>query len=278
MVDLDDPLHPRHVATLPLTDARASALQFRYLWVTDAEGLKLFDVTDIDAARRRCPRRRCRFDNARRIYLARTYAYVAAKQQGLAIVNVTNPERPRARRSFVTFDGRMNDVEDVIVASTNASLFAYVADGRNGMKVLQLTSFEPTPTLLRLLAAAGARADRLGAHAVAPRSRSPRASTATAPSTRPAARSPSSAAWARARSTAARWSACSSTAAASPTGSATAARWRIGWRPASGALRRITPSADLSASSCGSLRSNDGSRPYARPLLVEHPDQGWRLG
>jgi hypothetical protein len=34
----------------------------------------------------------------------------------------------------------MNDVEDVVVATTNASLFAYVADGRNGMKVLQLTS------------------------------------------------------------------------------------------------------------------------------------------
>jgi hypothetical protein len=34
----------------------------------------------------------------------------------------------------------LNDAEDVIVATTNASLFAYVADGVNGMKVLQLTS------------------------------------------------------------------------------------------------------------------------------------------
>lgn len=34
----------------------------------------------------------------------------------------------------------MNDAEDVIVGTTNASLFAYVADGRNGMKVIQLTS------------------------------------------------------------------------------------------------------------------------------------------
>jgi hypothetical protein len=47
VVDLDDPLRPRHLATLPLRDARASAIQFRYLWVTDAEGLKLFDVTDM---------------------------------------------------------------------------------------------------------------------------------------------------------------------------------------------------------------------------------------
>jgi hypothetical protein len=54
----------------------------------------------------------------------------------------------------LTFDGKLNDAEDVIVASTNASLFAYVADGRNGIKVLQLTSpdnpglygFSPKPT------------------------------------------------------------------------------------------------------------------------------------
>jgi len=143
VVDLADPLHPRHVATLPLTDARASALQFRYLWVTDAEGLKLFDVTRMDNPVP-VPSATVRFDNAQRIYLARTYAYVAAKAQGLAIVDITNPERPGAP-AFVTFDGRMNDVEDVVVAATNASAFAYVADGRNGMKVIQLTSPSSQP-------------------------------------------------------------------------------------------------------------------------------------
>jgi hypothetical protein len=138
VVDLDDPLHPRHVTTLPLTGARASALQFRYLWVTDAEGLKLFDVTHLDRPVP-VPAATIRFDDARRVYLARTYAYVAAGSQGLAIVDVTNPERPGAPE-FVTFGGQMSDVEDVVVASTNASAFAYVADGRNGMKVIQLTS------------------------------------------------------------------------------------------------------------------------------------------
>lgn len=142
VVDLDDPLHPRHVTTLPLTDARATAVQFRYLWAVDTEGLKLFDITDM-ANPQPIPGATVPFENARRVYLARTYAYVAAKQQGLAIVNITNPERPGAP-TFVTFDGRMNDVEDVIVGSTNASLFAYVADGRNGVKVIQLTSFATT--------------------------------------------------------------------------------------------------------------------------------------
>ena len=106
--------------------------------MTDAEGLKLFDVTRL-AEPSRCPSATVPLADARKLYLARTYAYVAAKQEGLVIVDVTHPERRRVYRK-VTFDGRMNDVEDVIVASTNASLFAYVADGRNGMKVLQLTS------------------------------------------------------------------------------------------------------------------------------------------
>jgi hypothetical protein len=34
----------------------------------------------------------------------------------------------------------LDDAQDVVVGSTNASLFAYVADGRNGLKVIQLTS------------------------------------------------------------------------------------------------------------------------------------------
>ena len=55
------------------------------------------------------------------------------------IVNVKRPEHPELYQK-VTFDGKLNDAEDVTVGSTNASLFAYVADGRNGMKVLQLTS------------------------------------------------------------------------------------------------------------------------------------------
>src|SRR3546814_3426608 len=47
VLDLTVPLEPKVTAQLPLTDARASAIQFRYLWVTDAEGVKLFDVTHL---------------------------------------------------------------------------------------------------------------------------------------------------------------------------------------------------------------------------------------
>lgn len=152
VLDLSVPLEPKVTAQLPLSDARASALQFRYLWVTDADGVKLFDVTNlaqpVPVLSGTVP-----LANARKIYLARTYMYVAAKQDGLVIVDVTRPAAPITWPAL-TFGGAMQDAEDVIVASTNASLFAYVADGRGGIKVIQLTSpdnpglygFSPKPT------------------------------------------------------------------------------------------------------------------------------------
>ncbi|MFZ5718337.1 MAG: hypothetical protein ACOY5Y_02605 [Pseudomonadota bacterium] len=143
VVDLDDPLKPRHITTVALPDPRASALQFRYLWVTTARGLEVLDVTKLDQPKvvegAIVP-----LVDARRVYIARTYAYVAAKQDGLVIVDVTRPEQPKIYEKF-TAGGTLNDAEDVIVASTNASAFAYVADGRNGLKVLQLTSPSSQP-------------------------------------------------------------------------------------------------------------------------------------
>jgi hypothetical protein len=136
-------LAPEVKSVIPLDDPRASAVQFRYLWVTTAKGLELFDVTQL-ANPQPVPGATVPLANARRVYLARTYAYVAAKQDGLVIVNITRPLAPQIAMK-VTFDGKLNDAEDVVVGSTNASLFAYVADGRNGLKVLQLTSPDSQP-------------------------------------------------------------------------------------------------------------------------------------
>ncbi|MDC8754024.1 hypothetical protein OIK40_05125 [Erythrobacter sp. sf7] len=138
VVDLADPDSPKLAAVRPLRDARASAIQFRYLWVSDADGVKLFDVTDLRNPVA-VPQATVPLADARRIYVARTYAYVAAKSEGLVILDVKNPLSPRIHQK-VTLGGALNDAEDVIVGTTNASLIAYVADGRNGMKVLQLTS------------------------------------------------------------------------------------------------------------------------------------------
>ena len=103
-------------------------------------------------------------DDARRVYVARTYAYVADGKDGLAIVDVERPEQPKLYWKKPTERRRR---QDVIVGSTNASLFAYVADGKNGLKVLQLTCPESQPNFYGFSPAAKARADRLGANALA---------------------------------------------------------------------------------------------------------------
>lgn len=143
IVDVDDPLNPMLTAIVPLKGAEASALQFRYLFVTDSEGLKVIDVTNVQAPVV-VPNNTIRMDNAYKVYLARTYAYVAAGDDGLVIVDI---ERPAAMREYQRFnaDGNLVDSRDVIVASTNATLFAYVADGSGGLKVLQLTSPDSQP-------------------------------------------------------------------------------------------------------------------------------------
>ncbi|HET6537574.1 MAG TPA: hypothetical protein VFG34_05605 [Sphingopyxis sp.] len=138
VIDLTEPLKPQITAHLPMVDARASAVQFRMLWVSDADGVKLFDITHMRQPVA-VPEGTISLANARKLYVARTYLYIAAKQDGLVVMDVTRPAAPRHVAGF-TADGTLNDAEDVIVASTNASLFAYVADGRNGVKVLQLTS------------------------------------------------------------------------------------------------------------------------------------------
>ena len=142
-IDLSNPADPQLMAVRALTDARASTIQFRYLWVTDAEGVKLFDVTDMRNPVA-MPQATVPLADARRIYVARTYAYVAAKRDGLVILDVTKPLAPKLYQR-VTLDGTLDDAEDVIVGSTNATLFAYVADGRNGLKVLQLTTPDSQP-------------------------------------------------------------------------------------------------------------------------------------
>jgi hypothetical protein len=143
ILNLDNPLAPALLSIVPLQDGRAVALQFRYLFVTDATGLQSVDVTD-PAHPRLLTDNRIELQDARRVYVARTYAYVAAGKQGLAIVDV---ERPMKMRLAQLYDAgaTLHDARDVVVASTNASLFAYVADGAQGLKVIQLTSPDSQP-------------------------------------------------------------------------------------------------------------------------------------
>jgi hypothetical protein len=142
VLNLDDPLQPKVAATIDLPDPRATALQFRYLFVTDANGLSVVDVTAPDQPR--ITDARIPMADAQRVYVARFFAYVAARDEGLVIVDVEKPEAPFVYQSF-TANGQIDDAHDVVVAHTNASAFAYVADGRNGLRVIQLTSPDSQP-------------------------------------------------------------------------------------------------------------------------------------
>ena len=143
VVNLADPLQPRAEAVVQLRDVRAVQVQFRYAFVATADGLQVLDVTR-PGRPQIVKGARVPLADARKLHVARTYAYVAAGAEGLAIVDVTNPAQPRLHRKFDA-DGRIRDARDVVVGSTNASLFAYVADAAYGLHVLQLTAPDTQP-------------------------------------------------------------------------------------------------------------------------------------
>jgi hypothetical protein len=153
VVDIDDPKNPRVTQILGeevLHEPRSAQVQFRYGYVCDEEGIKVLDCTDIAHPR---PVSVLDLPEAHSIYLARTYAYVAAGRQGLVILDIENPAQPRVDQVF-NAEGCINDAHDVKLGITYTSEFAYLADGINGLRVIQLTSpetpgnmgFSPRPT------------------------------------------------------------------------------------------------------------------------------------
>ena len=146
VVDLNDPLKPRIAAEIgapQLNEPSGIAIQFRYAFVVDRDGLKVLDVSQLDHPRV-VPNAVVSLADARNIYVARTYAYVAAGKQGVAIVDVEKPEQPRLDQMFAG-DGKINDAQDIKIGMVDASAFAFVADGRNGLRVLQILSPEDSP-------------------------------------------------------------------------------------------------------------------------------------
>ena len=147
IVSIDDPLNPKIVSRVgapAVKHPRSIAIQFRYGFIVDDEGLKVIDLTEptrprvIDGAV-------VSLAEAKDVYVARTYAYVANGREGVAIIDVRHPEKPRLDQMY-SAEGKLNDTRQVKIAMTNASLFAYVADGRNGLRILQLTSPEAMAT------------------------------------------------------------------------------------------------------------------------------------
>ena len=146
VIDVSDPMHPRIVGSLTdgfLRNPRCAAIQFRYGFITDDDGLKIVDLTE-PTRPIPIPRATVRLRHAGRLYVARTYAYVANGPEGLAIIDIENPERPFIDQMF-NAGGALNDTRAVQIGSVNASQFALVADGKNGLRVIQLISPDTVP-------------------------------------------------------------------------------------------------------------------------------------
>ena len=142
-IELGNPV-PKVVKVWPeLKDVTCVQVQFRFAFVTDSEGMKVIDVTNLEDAAL-IPDATLDIGPCNDIYLARTYAYVSAGDKGLAIVDIEKPHAPVIHEMF-TADGQLDDVRMCRVAMTNASLFAYVAGGARGLQVVQLTSPETVP-------------------------------------------------------------------------------------------------------------------------------------
>lgn len=153
VIDLDNPKEPKVTCTIGekyLKHPTAVATQFRYAYVADHEGVKVFDITDMAKP---APVSQIAVPHVHNIYLARTYAYLAAGKHGLVILDIENPTQPKVDQVY-NANGCINDLHDVKLGITYTSEFAYLADGKNGMRIVQLTNpdtpgnqgFSPRPT------------------------------------------------------------------------------------------------------------------------------------
>ncbi len=146
VVDVQDPLKPALVGEYAgsfLQKPIDVSVQFQYLFVSDAQGLKVLDISD--------PVRPLPVNGAvvalkspHRLYVARDYVYLANGAEGLAIIDIEKPEQPRLVQMF-NADGKINDARAVQIGSIAASMFALVADGKNGLRVIQLISPDTVP-------------------------------------------------------------------------------------------------------------------------------------
>ena len=147
VVSVKDPTKPKllgHYGGSFLREPQAvSQPQLHYIWVSDKDGMKTMDITDPDNPVP-VPGAVVPLHEAGRLYVARTYAYVPNGEEGLAIIDVERPTHPRLVQMF-NAGGAINDAKAVQIGSISASMYALLADGKNGLRVIQLISPENVP-------------------------------------------------------------------------------------------------------------------------------------
>ena len=146
VIDIRDPLSPQRIATIgspDITASRSLAIQFRYAFIADKDGVKTINISNPDEPRI-VPGARITLSDARDVYPVRTYLYVSGGPDGIVIIDIENPESPVAVGKY-TANGRLNDVNSLTTGAVNASMFAFVADGKNGLRIVRLIGSPDTP-------------------------------------------------------------------------------------------------------------------------------------
>lgn len=138
-VDIDDPRAPKILKVLPFpkgVKTRYVEVMFRYAYVCDSEGLRVIDIT-VPAEMH--PVQQFDIPDARSIYVAKDYGYVAGGKDGMVILDLQIPTKPKLHQIY-SANGAISDLNQVKVAMTYDSVYAYLADGKNGFKVVQLVT------------------------------------------------------------------------------------------------------------------------------------------
>ena len=144
VIDVSTPSAPKVVgrsAAGTLKNPRHVAFQFLHIFVSDDEGVKVFNLEKPLAPELIAS---VPLADARGLYAARTYLYVANGAEGLAILDIKNPAQPSLFKKW-NADGALTDTRAIQIGAINASMFALVADGKNGLRVVQMISPENVP-------------------------------------------------------------------------------------------------------------------------------------
>ena len=67
----------------------------------------------------------------------------------LRLVNVEQPEQPKLTQMF-NAGGALNDVRDLKIGMVSSEQFAFVADGKNGMRVVEVFGPKTQPNFYRV--------------------------------------------------------------------------------------------------------------------------------
>jgi len=126
-----------------LRNPRCIAVQFRYGFITDDDGLKIVDLYRANTAGSASAFDAADLNHA--AFLRRADLRIRRERPGRSCDCRCRKSRTTATRANVQCRRALNDTRAVQIGSVSASEFALVADGRNGLRVVQLISPDTVP-------------------------------------------------------------------------------------------------------------------------------------